>query len=79
MFRFKGVRDENQFTAFMRIEILDQFVMNLDASMNFLNLRKSNDCLIFLKHNEFAILFSRHRIENVAFYLLAKNFKYCAF
>ena len=63
----------NHFAVFTRADVLDQSVMNLDASLNFLNLRKSNDCLIFLKHNEFAILFSRRGIENVAFYLLAKN------
>ena len=40
----------NHCTALMGIEVLDQFVMGFDASLNFLNLRKSSDCLVFLKN-----------------------------
>ena len=69
----------NRFTAFMRIEFFDQFVMNLDASLNsswtWGNRMIVSFFLLNTTTTHFAILFSRTWIENVAFCLLVGNLK----
>ena len=47
----KGLMYLNHFAVFTRADVLDQSVMNFDASLNLLTQgnRKSKDCLIFLK------------------------------
>ena len=46
----KGLMYLNHFAVFTRADVLDQSVMNFDASLNLLTQgnRKSKDCLIFL-------------------------------
>ena len=73
----KGLRDMNRFTAFMRIEILDQFVMNLDASLNS-SWTWGNRMIVsfFLLNTTTQILqYYSHELENVAFFLLVTNLK----
>ena len=75
----------NRFTAFMRIEFFDQFVMNLDASLNsswtWGNRMIVSFFLLNTTTTHFAIIFSRTWIENVAFCLLVVNLKnsFCIF
>ena len=73
----KGLRDMNRFTAFMRIEILDQFVMNLDASLNS-SWTWGNRMIVsfFLLNTTTQILqYYSHELENVAFCILVTNLK----
>ena len=73
----KGLRYMNRFTAYMRIEILDQLVMNLDASLNS-SWTWGNRMIVsfFLLNTTTQILqYYSHELENVAFCILVTNLK----